>query len=160
LSLAALPWLTQGFGVVPVQLPTSRLFRLTTGAPLAWEQDIIDRLRTGEGISGLEMSNFFEQCTLCDNYFVASLLRIHRGCACIDLQSKPRCTATTAIQRSHQHTAALLEAVGDDAKRLWDHCLRSCVSFTMLILWSSRLPLIFRAPIYTSSSPLHSRRCC
>lgn len=50
--------------------------------PLAWEQDIIDRLQAGEGVSGVEMSNLFEKCTLCDYYFVASLLCVHiRGCA-------------------------------------------------------------------------------
>jgi hypothetical protein len=50
--------------------------------PLAREQDTIDRLCAGEGILGVEMSSLFEKCTLCDCYFVASLLRVHiRGCA-------------------------------------------------------------------------------
>jgi hypothetical protein len=53
-----------------------------TGMPSAREQDIIDRLQAGEGLSDVEMGNLFEKCTLCDQYFVASLLRVHiRGCA-------------------------------------------------------------------------------
>ena len=56
--------------------------QLDNTGPLDWEQDIIYRLQGGEGISGVEMSSLFEKCTLCDNYFVASLLRVHiRGCA-------------------------------------------------------------------------------
>jgi hypothetical protein len=52
------------------------------GVPLAQEQSIIDRLQAGEGISSVEMSSLIEKCTLCDRYFVASLLRVHiRGCA-------------------------------------------------------------------------------
>jgi hypothetical protein len=56
--------------------------QLDNTGPLVWEQNIIDRLHAGEGIQGVEMSSLFEKCTLCDNYFIASLLRVHiRSCA-------------------------------------------------------------------------------
>jgi hypothetical protein len=55
---------------------------LNFGVPSVREQEILDRLQAGEGILGTEMGNLFEKCTLCDDYFVASLLRVHiRGCA-------------------------------------------------------------------------------
>jgi hypothetical protein len=50
--------------------------------PLAREQDVIEQLQAGEGISSVEMGSLFEQCTLCGNYFIGSLLRVHiRSCA-------------------------------------------------------------------------------
>jgi hypothetical protein len=52
------------------------------GLPLAWEQDVIERLQAGEGISAVEMSSLFEKCFLCNHYFIASLQRLHiRSCA-------------------------------------------------------------------------------
>jgi hypothetical protein len=51
------------------------------GVPSVREQEVIDRLHAGEGVLGTEMNNLFEKCTVCDLYFVASLLRVHiRGC--------------------------------------------------------------------------------
>lgn len=56
--------------------------QLDNTGPLAREQAIIERLQGGEGTSGVEISSLFEKCTLCDKYFIASLLRVHiRGCA-------------------------------------------------------------------------------
>ena len=52
------------------------------GVPSVREQGIIDRLQVGEGVLAADMTSLFEKCTLCDHYFVASLLRLHiRGCA-------------------------------------------------------------------------------
>lgn len=55
---------------------------LDFGGPLIREQEVIDRLQVGEGVSGTEMADLFEKCTLCGHYFIASLLRLHiRACA-------------------------------------------------------------------------------
>jgi hypothetical protein len=59
----------------------ARPTRLSLGFPSEHEQDTIERLQAGEGISELDMRGIFEKCTTCGAYFVASLLRIHiRGC--------------------------------------------------------------------------------
>jgi len=50
--------------------------------PSIRETEIIDHLQAGEGVSGTEMADLFEKCTLCGHYFMASLLRLHiRACA-------------------------------------------------------------------------------
>ena len=60
----------------------ARPTRLGMGLPSEREQDIIDRLQAGESIPEFAMRGVFEKCTICNVYFVASLLRIHiRGCS-------------------------------------------------------------------------------
>ena len=49
--------------------------------PLIREQEIMDRLQAGEGVLGNEMTDLFEKCSLCNHYFIASLLRLHI-CTC------------------------------------------------------------------------------
>jgi len=59
----------------------ARPTRLSMGLPSEREQDILERLQAGEGISESAMLGVLEKCTICKAYFVASLLRIHiRGC--------------------------------------------------------------------------------
>jgi len=61
----------------------ARPTRLSLGLPSEREQDVIERLQGWEGVSEFDMRGVFEKCTICDAYFVASLLRIHiRGCSC------------------------------------------------------------------------------
>ena len=56
--------------------------QLDNTEPSVRERNIIDRLHAGEGVSDIDMSCLVEKCTACDNYFVASLLRVHiRRCA-------------------------------------------------------------------------------
>lgn len=46
------------------------------------EQEVLDRLQAGEGVSGTEMVDLIEKCTSCNQYFIANLLRLHiRACA-------------------------------------------------------------------------------
>ena len=60
----------------------ARLTHSSLGLPSEREQDVIERLQAGEGVSAFDMHGVFEKCTICDAYFVASLLRIHiRGCS-------------------------------------------------------------------------------
>lgn len=60
----------------------ARPTRLSLGLPSQSEQDIIERLQAGEGIPEFDMRGVFKKCTICNAYFVASLLRIHiRGCS-------------------------------------------------------------------------------
>jgi hypothetical protein len=59
----------------------ARPTRLSMGLPSEREQDILERLQAGEGISEFAMLGVFEKCTICRAYFVASRLSIHiRGC--------------------------------------------------------------------------------
>lgn len=60
----------------------ARPTRLSLGLPSEREQDIIERLQAGEGISEFDMRGVFEKCGICNAYFVASFLHIHiRGCS-------------------------------------------------------------------------------
>ncbi len=55
---------------------------LSLGLPSEREQGVIERLQAGEGVSEFDMRGVFEKCTICDAYFVASLLCIHiHGCS-------------------------------------------------------------------------------
>ena len=51
------------------------------GLPSEGEQDILERLQAGEGISEFAMRSVFEKCTICKAYFVGNLLSIHI-CGC------------------------------------------------------------------------------
>jgi len=62
--------------------PNTQTQTLSFGGPSIREQEIVDRLQAGEGVSGIEMTDLFEKCSLCGHYFIASLLRLHiRACA-------------------------------------------------------------------------------
>lgn len=59
----------------------STLQVLNHGTPSAHEQEIMNRLQVGEGVSGIHLADLLEKCALCDHYFVLSLKPAHsRGC--------------------------------------------------------------------------------
>ena len=60
----------------------ARATRESLGLPLHAEQVILDRLLGNEGVSTFDMTGLFEKCSICDRYFIASLLCVHiRGCS-------------------------------------------------------------------------------
>ncbi len=63
----------------------ARPTRLSLGLPSVREQNIIEQLQAGEGVSEFDMQGIFEKCSICNSYFVASLLCVHiRGCSLDD----------------------------------------------------------------------------
>lgn len=60
----------------------ARPTRESLGLPSHREQEILDQLLGNEGVSTFNMSGLFEKCSICDCYFITSLLRSHiRGCS-------------------------------------------------------------------------------
>lgn len=45
--------------------------------PSVLEEQLLEALRRGDGISAFEQDNFLEQCCICEYYFLATLLRRH-----------------------------------------------------------------------------------
>jgi hypothetical protein len=63
---------------------TIRVTRESMGLPSVSEEDRLMRMQAGEGISPQEMLNLFEQCDICDRYFLASFLPVHiRSSSCV-----------------------------------------------------------------------------
>jgi hypothetical protein len=82
--------------MIPAPVPTSSAYtrirgqlrnracptRESLGLPSRREQTILDQLSGNEGVSTFDLTSLFEKCSICDRYFIASLLRVHiRGCS-------------------------------------------------------------------------------